>query len=412
MSNVKSSVSLTSGELLTNQYNKSFCIKPFTEISNSATGQRMLCCRSEPVIGKDEVNSSITEDFYNHPSMNEIRRKMLAGEEVEECWICSKSENTRGTSHRTMIMEQFERLVPGLADDIFKNGTIDLKSLDIRFGTKCNLACVMCGPGSSSLIAKEEQEKDFEIVDLNDFSLDAIKKHSEGIVLFKTTGGEPMLLPAYKKTLEFFVEKGYAKNIEFTTITNGTIDYSDLMPLMNEFKHFKISHSIDAADSQYDYVRWPGTMKRLERIHKSISKNAKQYKNIRLQFGATIHALNVNQTIKIVKYLEELGEYDNYSADMVYSPDYMQPGLAPKEVIDELEIEAIKWASNSNNSHSHKEMLDFINTLRYNYNTINSSIEKKQELLNQLEAKTIFWKQKRKLDVRDYVPYYKAMQSK
>lgn len=409
MSNVKSSVSLTPGELLTNQYNKSFCIKPFTEISNSATGSRMLCCRSEHVIDRHEVNSSITEDFFNHPNMNEIRRKMLAGEEVEQCWICSESEKARGTSHRTFVMKQFERLVPGLADDIFKNGTVDLKSLDIRFGTKCNLACVMCGPGSSSLIAKEEQDKDFKVVDLNDFSLDAIKKHSEGIVLFKTTGGEPMLLPAYKKTLEFFVEKGYAKNIEFTTITNGTIDYSDMMPLMNEFKHFKISHSIDAADESYNYVRWPGTIKRLQRIHKSISKNAKQYKNIQLQFGATIHVLNVHQTVKIAKYLEELGEYDNYNADMVYKPYYMQPGLVPKEVIDELEIEAIEWASNDD---SHKEILDFVNTLRYNHNAINSSIEKKQELLNQLEAKTIFWKEKRKLDVRDYVPYYEVMQSK
>ena len=400
-------------EILTNRYNKSFCIKPFTEISNSANGSRMLCCNSDEVIPHYEVNGTITEDFLNHPDMNEIRRKMLAGEEVPQCWQCPRSEKARGTSHRTMVMKQFERLLPGVADDIFKNGTVDLKSIDIRFGNKCNLACVMCGPGSSSLIAKEEADKDLEVVDLNDFSLDQIKKHSEGIVLFKTTGGEPMLLPAYKKCLEFFVEEGYAKNISFTTITNGTIDYSNLMPLMNEFKLFKISHSIDAADEQYDYVRWPGTIKRLERIHKNISKNAKQYKNIRLEFGATIHALNVNQTVKISKYLESIGEYDNYNVDIVYRPHYMQPGLVPIEVIDELEAEAIEWAKHDpfDNGY-HQEILDFVHSIRYNYDTINSNKEQKQELLNQLEAKTIFWKEKRKLDVRDYVPYYEVMQSK
>ena len=223
----------TPSDKIVNRYNKSFCIKPFTEISNSAIGERMLCCRSEPV-GIKIKNPDITEDFFNNPAMHEIRRKMLAGEEVKECWICKETEMASGKSHRTFVMQDFKQAE---VDEIFNTGKVELRSLDIRFGTKCNLACVMCGPGSSSLIAKEEAEEDA----LTKNVLDQIKKHSQGIVLFKTTGGEPMLMSAYKKTLEFFVEKDFAKNIEFTTITNGTVDYSDLMPLMNEFKFFKIS---------------------------------------------------------------------------------------------------------------------------------------------------------------------------
>ena len=57
-------------------------------------------------------------------------------------------------------------------------------------------------------------------------------------------------------------------------------------------------------------------------------------------------------------------------------------------------------------------MFDFIKVLRYNYDKINSNKEHKQELLDQLEAKTIFWKAKRNLDVRDYIPYYEVMQTK
>jgi MoaA/NifB/PqqE/SkfB family radical SAM enzyme len=394
----------TPSDKIVNRYNKSFCIKPFTEISNSAIGERMLCCRSEPV-GIKIKNPDITEDFFNNPAMHEIRRKMLAGEEVKECWICKETEMASGKSHRTFIMKDADREV---VDEIFKTGKVELRSLDIRFGTKCNLACVMCGPGSSSLIAKEE---DYETVDLNDFSLDQIKKHSEGIVLFKTTGGEPMLLPAYKKTLEFFVEKDLAKNIEFTTITNGTVDYSDLMPLMNEFKFFKISHSIDAADESYNYVRWPGTMSRIERIHKRIVENSKQYKNIKLEFGATIHVLNVHQVVKISRYLETLGMHNAYNIDMVHDPDYMQPGLVNKQVLDELEADAIEWQKEKPGEYR-QEILDFVATLRYNYNKINSNKEHKQELLDTLEVKTIFWKAKRKLDVRDYIPYYEAMQTK
>jgi MoaA/NifB/PqqE/SkfB family radical SAM enzyme len=403
----------TPSENLIKKYNKSFCVKPFTEISNSAVGHRQLCCRSETIIKTSDVSSSsITEDFFNHSKMNEIRRKMLAGETVDECWMCAESEAMRGTSHRTFIMQDFKQAE---VDEIFKTGKVELRSLDIRFGTKCNLACVMCSPGSSSLIAKEEADNEYQVVDLNDFSLDAIKKHSEGIVLFKTTGGEPMLLPAYKKTLEFFVEKDLAKNIEFTTITNGTVDYSNLMPLMNEFKFFKISHSIDAADESYNYVRWPGKMSRIERIHKCVIENAKPYKNIRLEFGATIHVLNVNQVVKIAKYLAGLDQIveDNYAVDMVYDPDYMQPGLVPKQVIDDLENEYHEWSKVAPKGYrGRKELFDFIKVLRYNYDKINSNKEHKQELLDQLEAKTIFWKAKRNLDVRDYIPYYEVMQTK
>lgn len=392
----------TPSEKIVNRYNKSFCIKPFTEISNSATGERMLCCRSEPV--EIEIkNSDITEDFFNNPAMHEIRRKMLADEEVEECWICKESEIASGRSHRTFIMEDAGREV---VDEIWKTGKVELRSLDIRFGTKCNLACVMCGPGSSSLIAKEE---DYDIVDLNDFSLDQIKKHSEGIVLFKTTGGEPMLLPAYKKTLEFFVEKDLAKNIEFTTITNGTVDYSELMPLMNQFKHFKISHSIDAADESYNYVRWPGTFNRIERIHKRIVENSKQYKNIKLEFGATIHVLNVDQVVKISRYLETLGMHNAYNIDMVHDPDYMQPGLVNKQVLDELEADAIEWQKEKPGEYR-QEILDFVGTLRYNYKKINTNPAHKRELLDELEVKTIFWQAKRRIEVRDYIPYYKEVQ--
>jgi MoaA/NifB/PqqE/SkfB family radical SAM enzyme len=396
----------TPADLLNTKYNKSFCIKPFTEISNSAIGERMLCCRSEPV-GIEIKNPDITEDFFNNPAMHEIRRKMLVGEEVKECWICKESEMASGKSHRTFVMQDFDEEE---VDEIFETGKVELRSLDIRFGTKCNLACVMCGPGSSSLIAKEEAEEEYQLVDLNDFSLDQIKKHSNGIVLFKTTGGEPMLLPAYKKTLEFFVEKDLAKNIEFTTITNGTVDYSDLLPLMNEFKFFKISHSIDAADESYNYVRWPGTMSRIERIHKRIVENAKQYKNIKLEFGSTIHVLNVNQVVKISKYLETIGMHNAYNIDMVHEPEFMQPGLVTKQVLDELEVEAKEWAKEKPGEYR-QEILDFVATLRYNYIKVNKNPIHKRELLDKLEVKTIFWQAKRKLDVRDYVLYYKEVQA-
>lgn len=394
----------TPADLLNTRYNKSFCIKPFTEISNSATGERMLCCRSEPVIRREHIGKNITEDFFNHSAMHEIRRKMIAGELVKECDICLATEAGNGTSHRTRIMRKAMDEIPEIVDDIYQNGTVTLLSLDIRFGTKCNLACVMCGPGSSSLIAKEINHPQMEF-DLNDFSLDQIKLHASEIRQFKTTGGEPMLLPAYKKTLEFLVESGHSEHIEFTTITNGTIDFTDMLPLMNKFKVFKVSISLDAADINYNYVRYPGTFSRVERIHKRITDAAKQYKNVELEFGATIHALNINQPVKIAKYLATIGCEDSYSLEYVRHPKFMQPGIVHIDTIEELEREATDWY-NLDKSQIRKEILDFIALIKYNYTQVNEDQKYKQLLIKELTAKVDFWKRKRKLDAQDYVPHY------
>jgi hypothetical protein len=89
----------------------------------------------------------------------------------------------------------------------------------------------------------------------------------------------------------------------------------------------------------------------------------------------------------------------------------MQPGLVPKQVLDELEVEALQWQDWQPGLYR-QEILDFIETLKYNYTKINKDPNNKKVLLDELEVKTIFWKAKRNLDVRDYVPYYKALKTK
>ena len=134
-------------------------------------------------------------------------------------------------------------------------------------------------------------------------------------------------------------------------------------------------------------------MSRIKRIHKRIVENAKQYKNIKLEWGATIHVLNVNQVVKISKYLQTLGMHNAYNIDMVQIPNYMQPGLVPKQVLDELEVEALQWQEKP--GEYRQEILDFVATLRYNYNKINSNKEHKQKYcLTSWKLKQYFGKQK------------------
>jgi len=395
---------------LNNKFNKSFCIKPFTEISNSATGHRMLCCQSQIVI-PGPTGNDLSDDFFNHSVMHDIRKKMLAGEEIPQCNECTSKEKMNGTSHRTFIMSKAVKEIPDVVQDIWDNGTVQVLSLDIRFGNKCNLACVMCSAGSSSLIAKELGR---DTADLNDFSLEQIKLNAKNIRQFKTTGGEPMLLPGYKKTLEYLVESGYSKNIEFTTITNGTVDFTDLLPLMNEFKRFKLSISLDAADDVYHYVRWPGTFSRVQRIHKRVVDQLHKYENITLQFAATVHVLNVNQPVKIAKYLATLGDRVDYIVDYVKHPSYMQPGLAHIDTINELHQEVIEWIEECRDTEIDsfsEELLDFIDMVSYNYTQVNKDQQRKQLSLDKLEQKTEFWELKRKLKVRDWIPGYNKIQS-
>ena len=219
-------------------YGESFCVKPFIEICNDTANNVLLCCNSEIVVSSAEKqNQSHKDIFFNHRTFGEIREKALSGAPINACTKCISFESITGTSMRLESSNQVRSNNPELFNSIVQKGTVQLKTLDIKFGNKCNMGCVMCSASSSSIISQERH--DYEIpallkdiwltpetvlIDFDDNELEQLKLVAGDIRRFKTTGGEPMLLPGFKSWLEFLVESDYSKNIQVVVVTNGTVN--------------------------------------------------------------------------------------------------------------------------------------------------------------------------------------------
>ena len=333
------------------KYGPTFCIKPFTEICNTAQGSLKICCQShESLVTKKEINT-YKEAFFNHHKFIDIRKQLLKGNQIDLCRNCYEREETTGYSPRINYNMNLLRDDEDSFNHVFNTGEPLVKSLDLKMGNKCNLACVMCDPGSSSLVGKERQkyvppqELDMGLgigreiqVDFSQDEFERMKDIAHTIVGIKSTGGEPMLLPGYKDLIQFLVDKGYAKNIRFTTVTNGTVDASPMLHLMNEFKRFKLQWSIDGIQDIYNFVRYPGNWKSVTRKHKRVMETIRKndYRNVKTGCSVAVSVYNVDQMSNIFKYaVYDLGITGSLDYNVVRDPEHMSPGLAPTHILEQ-----------------------------------------------------------------------------
>ena len=78
----------------------SFCILPWVSISNSPNGYIRLCCGSKASslrYGQSRISEIWNSDYYQN-----IRKKMLLNEQIDECSACYHEEK-KGLESRRLI---------------------------------------------------------------------------------------------------------------------------------------------------------------------------------------------------------------------------------------------------------------------------------------------------------------------
>jgi len=412
-------------KFIDSNYSPTFCIKPFTEICNNARGGMKVCCQSHvSILEPDQLtHTTYANELFNNDKFKEIRNAMQRGDRIEACRNCYEWEDSGGYSMRIEYSNRLIEKDKHLVDKIFRTGTPVVKSLDLKMGNKCNLSCVMCSPGSSSLIAKERKQyppsdelnmggpiENIE-VDFNQDQFNEIKKVAADIINVKSTGGEPMLLPGFKDLLEYLVQHGYSKNIKFTTVTNGTVDFSSYLHLMDQFKDFDVLYSIDGIGRTYNFVRYPGNWDSVSKKHRRVMQSIKQnnYSNVYIGASVALSVYNVHQMSDILAYVhEDLQINGVVDFNIVREPEFMSPALAPKQVIDQA-------------LHSYRKKIDELlqqnidlgdrdnvdDLLLRTVSKLNDDIETKKQLISCLHTMNKYWKDVRNKDAYDYIPFLK-----
>lgn len=365
-------------EWLTKNLDK-FCVLPWLNLNTNPNGNIKLCCNiqidhwvSDGVpynLGKHDIDVI----WYSH-YMKNARKMHRSNLGSVECADCYNMEKVSGHSPRvgqndmwTERQADDKSLEKYLKDVSSEEPLIRPKqlptSLELRLGNKCNLKCITCWGMSSSLIHEErteylknnlldvpalkwleaDWENEKQLVDNTDVSewfetdifYNNFKKMAPTLKRLYTTGGEPTVIKANYKMLQFLLEAGNDTcRIEFTSnMTNWNPLFYDNL---SKFKNVEIQMSIDGVDEIGEYIRYPSNFSKVrENLFKAV-EIASRNPGWKIKCYTVLQALNYKHLAPIWNLLNEAGVKYNKSIDWwpitLYSPSFLSLACVPLEI--------------------------------------------------------------------------------
>ena len=381
---------------------KTFCILPWVHLSTRPDGQMRVCCTanasgvaatSEESTGahigilKDEEgrpNNLNVSDFvssWNSTYMKNVRKQMLAGSEPPSCTKCYKEEKAGHNSKRMWETRYWSERVD--LDKLIAETTVEgevppqLAYIDLRFGTKCQLACIMCSPHDSSGWIKEWKAIHPTLVNDNVKNVwdwenkgstngssynwhknnptfwDQFYEQVPHMKQLYFAGGESLIIEEHYQILEECIKQGYAKDIEIRYNSNGVEWRDDLFDLWKHFKIVRFHYSVDSINEMNEYIRYPSKWSRTEEVFHILDTQTSN--NVEITIACAVNALNIYYIPDFLKWKMTQGfkkinmwplGAGGINYHFVYWPPYLNVKSLPAWFKDECEKkyeEFIPW---------------------------------------------------------------------
>lgn len=328
---------------------KTFCILPWVHLSTRPDGQMRVCCTANASsvgvtndkigggnvgILKDEEglpNNLNVSDFvssWNSTYMKNVRKQMIAGEEPPSCRKCYEEERAGHNSKRIWETKYWKQRVD--LDKLLAETTVDgevppqLAYIDLRFGTKCQLACIMCSPHDSSGWIKEWQNIYPTIENSNvkeiwqwdnkgSINGSSYNWHKQNPIFWKQfyeqiphmkqlyfAGGESLIIEEHYEILEECIRQGYAKDMEIRYNSNGVEWREDLFELWKHFKIVRFHYSVDSIHEMNEYIRYPSKWSRTEEVFHILDTQTSD--NVEITVACAVNALNIYYIPDFIKW--------------------------------------------------------------------------------------------------------------
>ena len=354
---------------------KTLCPIPWNHLEIQQNGDYKICfiCTDLETnwgrLEKDNMPASILntslDDARNLNLIKELRVSMLNGVEHELCKNCYNHEKIGTISKRQYMLAEYD----GSYECVNDSGEIDtaaypIKYLDIRFGNLCNLKCITCGPGYSSLWYSDflkfhnttsselyfYDTKKYKIEMINsqsklttnveDFSWyennnswDKLKSASGTIDRIYLTGGEPSLIKSHFLFLDYLIENGVSHNIKLEYNSNMVAIPDMLFDKWEKFKEVEIGCSVDGINDYANYIRHPSDWNIIEKnLDKIGYLNSTTIKGI---LAPTVSIFNIKHIIELIDWLATK-RYTNIlgmlSLNMLHGPHFLSIQVLPKNV--------------------------------------------------------------------------------
>lgn len=322
-----------------------FCVVPFVQLNTRGKGDARVCCSIDGLdygipknLTIDEMNSdtytrktdvfNLSKDtidsLWNSKFMMDFRMKMINGESIPNCEFCFRMEKSGLTSKR--LGKNFLYLddtLPFLENYKKNQGYVDSKPKwwEIRLSTKCNLSCLMCAPGLSSMMLKEYEKWDRQgkllpimkgslniakisgkdYLSKSDFFKNQILENLSHVSVMEFRGGEVF---ADHESIEFIrsiAETEHAKNISLDISTNATLLFPETIAFLNKFKGGTLRFSIDAHEELDEYIRYHT---KWQSVLNSMRESRNLHKGWRFLTQTTVQMLNCLSMDRLVSFFD------------------------------------------------------------------------------------------------------------
>jgi len=256
---------------------------------------------------------------WNSTYMKNVRLQMINGEEPPSCKKCYVEERAGHNSKRQWETKYWsERVsVDQLIKDTSPDGSIPPKVsyIDLRFGTKCQLACVMCSPHDSSGWIKEWQavypqlenkslKETWQWNNKGSINGSSYNWHKNNPVFWDQfyeqiphmqqlyfAGGESLIIEEHYAILEEVIRQGHAPNLEIRYNSNGVEWRDDLFDLWKHFKIVRYHYSVDSIGEMNEYIRYPSKWERTNEVFHILDKETSD--NVEVTIACAVQALNI-----------------------------------------------------------------------------------------------------------------------
>lgn len=312
------------------------CPHPWMHQVVTTDDKTMPCCMAHFNHDRTWKNEDYKLGLYN-PARIEMREQMRNGEWPDICKICKDAENNNLISYRKIQQRKFPLAEP---IDYSQEDNLTLKYLDIKYTNKCNLACRMCKPTDSSLLAEEflyskewpkfmgiqsKSVEHYELIDWDKQARDKVEYTKQlvknGLIYYKVTGGEPMACKYFMECIDWIIENDYAKNMVLFFTTNGIKFNKTLMNKLIKFKQVNFTVSIDATEKIYDYIRHHGSWDKIQRSMDLVQYYKEKYP---VRFGTiTVSCiLQFYNLFNIAELADWTSQYEvSFNVDSSIKPD-------------------------------------------------------------------------------------------
>ena len=350
---------------------ETLCMAPWTHTYLSPQTERRLCCASrEPAqsfeqyidtaAGTGKYNPTTLEQHWNSDHMRDVRRRMMAGEKLSECQVCTdKLLNT--DVYKTYFWHLFQHRYDELWSSTDETGYTTMKpiSWDYRFSNLCNFKCRMCGDMLSS--AWETEQKKHNMVNLdnpnNNWMRPEVRKEiskfqdtqieqefSEAVEDHRIeeiywVGGEPLMYEQHWRYMKRIVELGdgpglYARyNTNLSRIRYKGISLSeDILP---NIRDWQICASLDGTGAIGEYIRTGLKYEEFVDNFRTLLPLARNKRMMRLDYTLTLPGMF--DLVNMQKLANELDVEILAKVIFTFSPDIIMSPLAlPRTILNEM----------------------------------------------------------------------------